>query len=97
MPMPLTRTQIEDELKRQYGFTPEDGKKIIRWLVGSGNIRFHGPMVTIVDPSSHAAKHIASLFRGAMGRSMDFGRNRIKEFLNWVVNSPMPHGSSHAI
>lgn len=94
MPFPITRDGLVEEVRAQYNYLPDRARAIVGSLEASGAVQFHGPGMTILDPTTQEAHLIAGLVYGALGRSLgSAGQYKIKEFLETLSRRAATKGS----
>jgi hypothetical protein len=82
MPFPVSRDDLEQEVRAQYNYQPDQARAIVGFLVSNGAVQFHGPELTILNPTTQQAHLISGLVHGALGRSLgSAGQYKVREFL----------------
>ena len=80
----VRRDDMESQLK-EYGYLPQDAKKIVGYLEASGTIYFNGPTMEVKDPSANDAIAVEGLANGILGRTMGSqGSYKLKEHLDYM-------------
>jgi hypothetical protein len=82
MPFPVSRDDLEREIRSQYHYEPDRARAIVGTLEGSGAVQFHGPELSILNPTTQEAHLIAGLVHGVLGRSLgSAGQYKLREFV----------------
>jgi hypothetical protein len=96
MPFPVSRDDLEQEIRAQYNYEPDRARAIVSSLEGSGAVQFHGPELTILNPTTQEAHLIAGLVYDALGRSLgSAGRYKLREFVEQLNRDAARKGTQY--